>query len=598
MAKVLKEQDGNVSYEIRINGSKIKDSVEISEISVNTEVNRIASATIIMADGGAIGVVNAPFSNSEGRDFIPGNDIEIDLGYDNKRTNVFKGVIVSQRLMVKFGKSQLMLTCKHKAVEMTTGRINAIFQESKDSEAIKSIVGNYGISLKMDATKSQQPLLMQYNCSDWDFTVIRAEMNDMLVITDPKGLTIEKLNLRQNPKYEINSADYVIDIDLNLSADKLVKNYKLTSWDDKEQKNNEVSVSLSDELGQGNLSANKLSNAVNINSSDHYSSASLSEEELKSWGNTLVHKSVLSKIQGTIKVPGTADIDTGSLVNLANYSARFNGNALITMVKHEMKDGEWSTSLAVGRPPKWQASLADIQENAASGLIPPVNGIQIGKVKKIHEDPSGNYRILLNLPALSGPGQNDGLWARLAFPYATKEAGFYFFPEIDDEVLVTFINNDPRYPVVTGALYNGKNKPKETPEEKNQFKSIRSRTGIEIKFDDEDKILSVITPGGNSFTMDDKEKKINAKDISGNTLIMEEGGISLDSPKDIKLSAKGSVTISAASGITLDAKSDLKADATNIQLSAKASLTAKGNASAEISASGQTTVKGAMVMIN
>ena len=598
MAKILQQQDGNVSFEIRINGSKIKDSVEISEISVTSEVNRIASATVLMEDGGAIGVVNAPFSNSEGNAFIPGNIIEIDLGYDNKRTTVFKGIIVSQRLMVKYGKSQLMISCKHEAVEMTSGRINAIFQETKDSDAIKSIVGKYGISLKMDTTKEPLPLLMQYNCSDWDFTVIRAEMNDMLVITNTDGLSIQNLDLKKTPKYEINSADYVIDIDLNLSADRLVKNFKLTSWDDKEQQKNEVSMSLSDDLNQGNLTATKLSGAVNSNASNHYSSASLSEEELISWGNSLINKSVLSKIQGTIKVPGTAVVDAGSIIDLANFSSRFNGKSLITKVNQEMRDGEWITSLTVGRPPKWQSSLPDIQENDASGLIPSVSGFQIGKVKKIHEDPNGNYRILIYLPVFSGPGQNDGLWARLAFPYATNNAGFYFLPEIDDEVLVTFINNDPRFPVVTGALYNNKNKPKEIPEEKNQFKSIRSRTGIEIKFDDEDKIITVTTPAGNSFTMDDKEKKINVNDISGNTLVMEEGGISLDSPKDIKLSANGSVSISAASGITLDAKSDLKADAENIQLSAKANLTAKGNASAEISASGQTTVKGAMVMIN
>ena len=598
MAKEITQKDGNVSYEIRINGSKIKDRVEISEISIHAEINRITNATIVMGDGGAIGVVNAPFSNSEGNDFLPGNDIEIDLGYDDQRTNVFKGIIVSQRLMVKFGKSQLMISCKHKAVAMTNGRINAIFQNSKDSDAIKTIVSGYGIALKIDATKSQQPILMQYNCSDWDFTVIRAEVNDMIVITDNKGLSIKKLDLSASPSYKINSAEYVIDIDLNLSADQLTSGYKMTSWNNKEQKINEVSTTMSDDLSQGNLSGKKLSTRINKKQSNHYSSASLSEEELKSWGNALVHKSVLSKIQGTITVPGTALIQAGDLIEISRFSARFNGSALISKVYHHLKEGEWTTALDVGRPPKWQSSLPDVQEMEASGLIPATDGLQIGTVKKIDEDPGGNYRVLVNLPSFSGTGQDDGLWARLAFPYATSEAGFYFFPEIGDEVLVSFVNNDPRFPVVTASLYNNKNKPKEIPEVKNQFKSIRSRSGIEMKFDDEDKILSINTPGGNKLILDDKAKKINAEDISGNSLVMEEAGISLESPKDIKISAKGSINISATSGITMDAKSDLKADAANIQLSAKASMTAKGNASAELSASGQTTVKGAMVMIN
>ena len=79
---------------------------------------------------------------------------------------------------------------------------------------------------------------------------------------------------------------------------------------------------------------------------------------------------------------------------------------------------------------------------------------------------------------------------------------------------------------------------------------------------------------------------------------MDDSGVIIDSAKDIKLAAKGEVEISASGGIVFKANADIKADGANIQLSAKTGFTAKGNASAEISASGQTTVKGAMVMIN
>jgi hypothetical protein len=50
--------------------------------------------------------------------------------------------------------------------------------------------------------------------------------------------------------------------------------------------------------------------------------------------------------------------------------------------------------------------------------------------------------------------------------------------------------------------------------------------------------------------------------------------------------------------ITLDSKADVKASGMNVQCEAKVGFTGKGNATAELSASGQTTVKGAMVMIN
>jgi Rhs element Vgr protein len=598
MAKILQEHDGLIDFDVSINGARLKDTVEVCEIFVQREVNRIALATIEIVDGGPIGILNEPFTNSESKDFIPGNEIEIRLGYGDKREEVFKGIITAQRLMVKQGKSRLVITCKDKAVKMTKGRFNAFFQEEKDSDALKKIVGKYGLQLHMDDTATVQPVLVQYNCSDWDFLMIRAELNNMCVLTNNNILSIKKLDFTTDAAFEINTAQFVIDIDLSLNSENITDNYHLTAWNDKQQRENTVTVKIDDGLSQGNLSVKNLSEVLDSSVLNQYSAASLSEDELKMWGTTLAGKAVLSKIQGSITVPGTTDIKAGDLINISGYSQRFNGKAYISKVTHELKDGSWVTQVFIGSAPKWHSTFEDVEAVPASGLIPSANGIQIGKVKKITEDPAGNYRILVNLPTFSGPGQADGLWARLALPYASADAGFFFFPEIDAEVLVTFVNNDPRYPVITGALYSSKNKPKEVPDDKNQFKSIYSKSGISIRFDDENKILALETPGGNSFLLDDKEKRITLKDRSGNSLIMDDSGITLDSIKDIKLSAKGDVEILASGGIDLKANSDVKVDGANVALNAKIGFTAKGNATAEISASGQTTVKGAMVMIN
>jgi Rhs element Vgr protein len=598
MTKVLEQSDGVIRFEILINGSKIKDEVEVIEISVELEVNKIGSAILVIQDGVSIGGVDSSFTNSEGNDFIPGNEIEISLGYENTRKSAFKGIIISQGLMVKNGRSQLVITCKDKAVKMTKGRFNAIFQDKTDSDVIQCIVGKYGLDLTNDATSENLPLIMQYNCSDWDFVMIRAEANSMTVQTDKNKLIIKKIDFSAEPKFEINATQFVIDIDLILDSEKIADNYQLTSWDVKTQEKTETTVSLADSLAQGNITAKKLSTAIDNGDSMHYSSTSLSQSELKSWGNSLANKAVLSKIQGKISVPGTTDILAGDLINLSGFSSRFNGKAYISKVIHLIQDGSWITSLTVGKSPHWHSALPDVEEIPASGLFPPTNGNQIAKVKKIDKDPDGNYRVLVTLPTFSGTGQETGIWARLAFPYASADAGFFFFPEIGDEVILSFLNNDPRFAVITGALYNAKNKPKETADAQNQFKSIYSRSGIKIRFDDVDKILLIETPGGNSVTLDDKNRSIKVNDLNNNTIVLDQSGILMDSPKNIVLSAKGNINISATLDITIKSSADVKVDGLNIENNAQVGFIAKGNTTAEISASGQTTVKGAMVMIN
>lgn len=598
MAKLLQQNDGVISFEILVNGSKINDLVEVLEITTQMEVNRISSATLLILDGGAIGVENEPFTNSEGNDFIPGNEISIAIGYDGKNKEVFSGIISAQGLSVSNGNSQLTVRCKDKAVKMTKGRLNSIAQNQKDSDILSSIASAHGLQSDIAATTTEWPGMLQFSSSDWDFTVIRAEMNNMMVLTDLNKLIVKEFDFSGSPKAEINASQYIINIDLNLDSESIADTYELNVWDDKTQAINTITASINDELAQGNLSAEQIAQKVNIDDSGHFSSATLPASELTAWGKALTTKAVLSKIQGRITIPGTSEIKAGDLITISGFSARFNGKAFVSKVVHTLRDGDWITLLSVGRPAHWHSSLPDVEDRSASGLIPAVSSPQIAKVKKIHEDPDGNYRVLVNLPAFSGKGMDDGIWARLAFPYASNDAGFFFFPETGDEVLVTFLNNDPRFPVITGALYSSKNLPKEVPDEKNKFKAIYTKSGIKIRFDDEDKILLIDTPGGNSFTLDDKNKTISLKDMSDNSVVLDSSGIALKSAKDIKLTADGNIDITAVKGINLKAGSDLKAEGLNVQLSAQVGLTAKGTASAELSASGQTTLKGAMVMIN
>ena len=106
--------------------------------------------------------------------------------------------------------------------------------------------------------------------------------------------------------------------------------------------------------------------------------------------------------------------------------------------------------------------------------------------------------------------------------------------------------------------------------------------------------ITIHTPAKNTITMSDEGKSITVADQNKNKVVLDNGGIELSSVKDIKLTAKGNISLSATGKVNIDAKSDVAVNGTNVKVTAKV----KGNATAELSASGQTTVKGAMVMIN
>jgi uncharacterized protein (DUF2345 family) len=96
----------------------------------------------------------------------------------------------------------------------------------------------------------------------------------------------------------------------------------------------------------------------------------------------------------------------------------------------------------------------------------------------------------------------------------------------------------------------------------------------------------------------DTDKSILIQDQNSNKIELGTGGITLDSPKDIKITAKGGITIDAVGAVSISSKADVKAAGLNINCEAQVGFVGKGTANAELSAAGQTVVKGAMVMIN
>ena len=132
----------------------------------------------------------------------------------------------------------------------------------------------------------------------------------------------------------------------------------------------------------------------------------------------------------------------------------------------------------------------------------------------------------------------------------------------------------------------------------NFTKAIVTKSQLKIEFDDDRKITTIITPGGNQAVLSDDEKSILLQDQNGNKVELSPDGIVLDSPKDISVAAKGKITIDAVGEIAMNSKADVSVKGMNVNHEANVGFAAKGNATAELSASGQTTVKGAMVMIN
>lgn len=320
------------------------------------------------------------------------------------------------------------------------------------------------------------------------------------------------------------------------------------------------------------------------------------EKALKQWADGMALKAALARYQGSVSFYGSAKVKPGCLIELKGLGKRFNGNMFVGSVTHTIEDNEWTTEAGAGVSPLNITDEPDVVSPTASGYLPGLQGLHTAVVKKLDGDPQKEYRIQVELPWLDG--KSKLLWARFATMYATAGMSTFFLPEPGDEVLVGFMNQDPGHPVILGSLYGAKHKPPFEYEAKNNTKAIVTREKLRIEFDEEKKVITVATPGKNTLEISDDGKYIRLADQHKNEIRMDSGGITLTSAKDITLKAKGNITMDATMKLSGTAKQDVSLEGLNVKVQAKVGASVKGNATAELSASGQTTVKGAMVMIN
>ena len=106
-------------------GTLIPGAYHVISVSVSRELNRIPSAVIYLHDGEAS---RSTFEISNADAFIPGKEIEIQMGYRSQNDTVFKGVIISHSIRVRRNSSMLIVECRDKAIKMTLGRKNKYFR--------------------------------------------------------------------------------------------------------------------------------------------------------------------------------------------------------------------------------------------------------------------------------------------------------------------------------------------------------------------------------------------------------------------------------------------------------------------------------------
>ena len=560
---------------ILLDGAQLPGSYHLLSLSVTRELNRIPAAVIHLRDGEPS---RGTFEASNSDLFVPGKKVEIQLGYRSQNNQVFKGMVVRHGIKVRSGGSQLIVECRDEAVKMTSGVKSKYFIDKKDSEIMEELIGTYGLQKDVEATVPGLKEVVQYESTDWDFMLCRAEANAQVVMVEDGKITVAKPATGGDAAVAVRFGTTLLEFDAEIDARIQSKGIKTSSWNAADQEVVEAEAAEPSATNSGNLTPTELADVIGGDAIAFRHGGKLTEPELQAWANGRLVKERLAKIRGRARFQGFAGIKPGEMIELAGIGDRFSGKAYVSGVRHEVSNGNWETDVQLGLNPESFPVTYDLRPMPAAGLLPAVSGLQIGIVTVLEGDPDGEDRIKVRLPMIST--SEEGVWARISTLDAGKERGTFFRPEISDEVIVGFLNDDPRHPVVLGMAHSSAKPAPEPPKDTNHHKGYVSREKMKFNFDDEKKIITLETPAGNKMVISEEDKGILLQDQNGNKITMNDSGITIESVKDL----------------IMKAAADVKIDGINITVKASAAFKAEGSATAEVSGA-NTTIKGSAAAI-
>ena len=554
--------------------TKIEDSDEeqmdpqysLLSIDIIKEVNKLPAAELVLLDGNP---AQQTFELSDSGFFQPGNKIKIQLRYEEETdAEVFIGFVVKHTLSASRKKSVLTLYLKDAAIKLTQLRKNAIFRDKDDLAIIEDIV-NTAVekdgkqNIKLQPCKSLGALsphaeMVQFYCSDWDFILSRAAANGWWIVVNDGVVEVKPPKLIQGEATSlVYGLDAIYDWEIEADLRDQFASVEATAWNGQEQTLVAPQAGAKYSLEQPDLVPASLGPLIGADKCQLVSGAELAKEEVEAWASAKVVETRLSMVKGRIQVPGRTDLKPGDWLELEKFSQHFNGKILITGVRHQVNEGGWLTNLQFGLSATAFVPSDEIMATPANGLLPAVHGLQVGVVKQA--DLKDELRVQVQIPRLTPtsdtktPDKYDGLvWARLATleagltaPNSGQGRGTVFRPESGDEVILGFLNDDPRQAVILGSLYSELNPSPSKVEAKNNTRGIFTKQQLNLVFNDEEQSITLETLNKNTILISEKKgaEGIQITDQYNNKIVMDKTGIQISSDKNIEITAKENITL-------------------------------------------------------
>jgi len=374
-----------------------------------------------------------------------------------------------------------------------------IFQQKNTKQIVSQVFKDLGFSdfkFKAEGGKKRE-YCIQYNESDLDFVsrllkeegiayyFIHDSKQHTMVIVDQKNAYEEckETNLQyskgSNPGLQINSWQHLYDFQKG--------QWTLNDYNFKQPAKN---------LTANSKTASKFANNSKF---EHYEYPDLYES---SQGNNLVKIRLEAEEVAINKVNAASNYSqlyAGGKFKLAKHTTKSEkGSYIITRINHSANESSYYS----GEDSQEDYSntftcipanvhFRPAQRHQRPVMKGPQSAVVVGPAgEEIYIDEFGRIKVQFIWDREGKKDENSSCFLRVVQSWAGNQWGTSFIPRIGHEVIVNFLDGDPDRPIVTGSVYNGKNKPVYSSKTQSGIKTRSTKNGThenfnELRFEDQ-----------------------------------------------------------------------------------------------------------------
>ena len=480
-----------------------------------------------------------------------GKDLTITYWRFGKIRQTFTGIIgkIRNKKDEGGGYGDLHITGFAPSILLESGKDCQSFEEKTLEQIIKEVTEDYPqeakVKVELPNTKHSLPYTVQYKESDYQFLRRLAIRHGEFFYYNGENMVF---GTKVQPIIRLGENIDLIDVEFEMRMQS--QDFSFTSYDAQSgAKIEQDSSSLKSEFKESpfqSIAVNSSRKVFKKKPKMHFNHTGISQSTNKELEEAVrlekERRENLMQVKGRSKDP---ELKIGGRAELSDINSKAMETYRIIEIKH-CYDGEDYYNEFVGIPDLFNAAPYIDIEAVPKGEEQPARVVD-------NNDPLKAGRVRVQFPWQEDKGQKTP-WIRLIQPHSGAGKGFYFVPEIGEEVLVGFESQNAEKPFVMGTHYNG-SETSSYHTSGNDKKVIHTRSGTKIILNDAEGSVFIEDPSGNTYLMDG-QGNINVNAPKNFTVNAGEN-ITMTAGKDVSVSAGKNISNSANDNITSVAGTDI-----------------------------------------